>query len=77
MKIGDKVKLIITEKELNEILKYNENLENQILQCYYQKEGVIVEELLSDKLRKENYYILDINNDVCWKESELELLEEG
>ena len=76
MKIGDKVKLIITEKELNEILKYNGNLENQILQCYYQKEGVIVEEFLSNKLRKENYYILDINNDVCWKESELELLEE-
>ena len=77
MKIGDKVKLIITEKELNEILKYNGNLKNQILQCYNQKEGVIVEKFLSNKLRKENYYILDINNDVCWKESELELIKEG
>lgn len=75
MKIGDKVKITITEKELNEILKYNKDLEKQILQCYYQKEGVIVEELLSDKLRKENYYILDTNNDVCWKESELELID--
>lgn len=75
MKIGDKVKITITEKELNEILKYNKDLEKQILQCYYQKEGVIVEELLSDKLRKENYYILDTNNDVCWKESELELMD--
>lgn len=74
MKIGDKVKITITEKELNEILKYNKDLEKQILQCYYQKEGVIAEELLSDKLRKENYYILDTNNDVCWKESELELI---
>lgn len=75
MKIGDKVKITITEKELNEILKYNKDLEKQILQCYHQKEGIIVEELLSDKLRKENYYILDTNNDVCWKESELELID--
>ena len=75
MKIGDKVKITITEKELNEILKYNKDLEKQILQCYYQKEGVIVEELLSNKLRKENYYILDTNDDVCWKESELELID--
>jgi hypothetical protein len=75
MKIGDKVKITITEKELNEILKYNKDLKKQILQCYYQKEGVIVEELLSDKLRKENYYILDTNNDVCWKESELKLID--
>ena len=75
MKIGDKVKITITEKELNEILKYNKDLEKQILQCYYQKEGVIVEELLSDKLRKENYYCLDTNDNVAWKESELELID--
>ena len=75
MKIGDKVKITITEKELNETLKYNKDLEKQILQCYYQKEGVIVEELLSDKLRKENYYCLDTNDNVAWKESELELID--
>lgn len=76
MKIGDKVKITITEKELNEILKYNKDLEKQILQCYHQKEGIIVDKFLPSELIPETYYCLDVSPDVAWKESELELIDE-
>ena len=39
MNIGDKVKITITEKELNEILKENKDLEEEILECYNKQVG--------------------------------------
>lgn len=75
MKIGDKVKLIITESELNEILKYNKDLEKQIMECYNVKIGIIVDKFLPSKFISENYYCLDTNDNVAWKESELELID--
>jgi hypothetical protein len=75
MKIGDKVKLIITEEELNEILKTNKELEKQIMECYNVKIGIIVDKFLPSKFISENYYCLDTNDNVAWKESELELID--
>lgn len=72
--IGDEVKLIITEEELNEILKMNGKLEESILKCYNQRVGKIVDEISPDKYRLEPYYCLDIADNVCWKESELKLV---
>lgn len=74
MKIGDKVKITITEKELNEILKYNKDLEKQIMECYNVKIGIIVDKFLPSKFISENYYCLDVSPDVAWKESELKLV---
>lgn len=76
MKIGDKVKLIITESELNKILKDNKDLENEIMECYNVKIGIIVDKFLPSKFISENYYCLDTNDNVAWKESELELIKE-
>lgn len=74
MKIGDKVKLIITEEELNEILKTNKELEESILECYNQQVGTIVDKFLPSELIPETYYCLDIADNVAWKESELKLV---
>lgn len=74
MKIGDKVKITITEKELNEILKDNKDLENEIMECYNVKIGIIVDKFLPSKFISENYYCLDTNDNVAWKESELKLV---
>lgn len=74
-RIGDKVKLIITENELNEILKTNKELENEILECYNKQVGTIVDEFLSGSLFEEMYYCLDIDDNIAWKESELELID--
>lgn len=74
MKIGDKVKLIITEEELNEILKTNKELKESILECYNQQVGTIVDKFLPSELIPETYYCLDISPDVAWKESELKLV---
>ena len=75
MKIGDKVKITITEKELNEILKTNKELKNEIMDCYNVKIGIIVDKFLPSKFISENYYCLDTNDNVAWKESELELID--
>ena len=75
MKIGDKVKITITEGELNKILKDNKDLENEIMECYNIKIGIIVDKFLPSKFISENYYCLDTNDNVVWKESELELID--
>lgn len=76
MKIGDKVKITITEGELNKILKDNKDLENEIMECYNVKIGIIVDKFLPSKFISENYYYcLDTNDNVAWKESELELID--
>lgn len=75
MKIGDKVKITITEGELNKILKDNKELENEIMECYNVKIGIIVDKFLPSKFILENYYCLDTNDNVAWKESELELID--
>ena len=75
MKIGDKVKITITEGELNKILKDNKDLENEIMECYNVKIGIIVDKFLPSKFILENYYCLDTNDNVAWKESELELID--
>lgn len=72
--IGDKVKLIITEEELNEILKTNKELKESILKCYNQRVGTIVDKFLPSELIPETYYCLDTNDNVAWKESELKLV---
>lgn len=73
--IGDKVKLIITEEELNEILKTNKELENEIMECYNAEIGIIVDKFLPSKFISENYYCLHTNDNIAWKESELELID--
>lgn len=75
MKIGDKVKITITEDELNKILKDNKDLENEIMECYNVKIGIIVDKFLPSKFISENYYCLHTNDNVAWKESELELID--
>ena len=75
MKIGDKVKITITEGELNKILKDNKDLENEIMECYNVKIGIIVDKFLPSKFISENYYCLHTNDNVAWKESELELID--
>lgn len=75
MKIGDKVKITITESELNKILKDNKDLENEIMECYNVKIGIIVDKFLPSKFISENYYCLHTNDNVVWKESELELID--
>lgn len=75
MKIGDKVKITITEGELNKILKDNKDLENEIMECYNVKIGIIVDKFLPSKFISENYYCLDTNDNLVWKESELELID--
>lgn len=75
MKIGDKVKLIITEEELNEILKTNNELRDDIMKCYNTKIGTIVDKFLPSKFISEPYYCLDTNDNIAWKESELELID--
>lgn len=74
MKIGDKVKLIITEEELNEILKNNNELRDDIMKCYNTKIGTITDKFLPNNIINEPYYCLDIADNVCWKESELKLV---
>lgn len=75
MKIGDKVKLIITESELNKILKDNRDLKNEIMDCYNAGVGTIVDKFLPSELIPETYYCLDVADNVAWKESELELID--
>lgn len=75
MKIGDKVKITITEDELNKILKDNKDLENEIMECYNVKIGIIVDKFLPSKFISENYYCLHTNDNIAWKESELELID--
>lgn len=72
--IGDLVELIITEEELNEILKTNKELKESILECYNQQVGTIVDKFLPSELIPETYYCLDVSPDVAWKESELKLV---
>lgn len=74
MKIGDEVKLIITEEELNEILKNNNELRDDIMKCYNAKIGIITDKFLPNNIINEPYYCLDIADNVCWKESELKLV---
>lgn len=75
MKIGDKVKITITEGELNKILKDNKDLENEIMDCYNVGVGIIVDKFLPSKFISENYYCLHTNDNIAWKESELELID--
>ena len=72
--IGDLVELIITEEELNEILKTNKELKESILKCYNQRVGKITDKFLPSELIPETYYCLDVSPDVAWKESELKLV---
>ena len=44
------------------------------MECLDKQVGVIVEVLKANNLRKDNYYVLDSNTNVCWKENELKLL---
>jgi len=75
MNIGDKVKITITEKELNEILKENKDLEEEILECYNKQVGTIVDKFLPGSLFEEMYYCLDIDDNIAWKESELKSID--
>ena len=72
--VGDMVELVLSDNEINQIINDNPKLEDAIMECNDKKVGVIVEILKSNNLRKDNYYILDSNTNVCWKENELKLL---
>ena len=69
--VGDMVEL-----KYMKIRRINDNpkLEDAIMECLDKQVGVIVEVLKSNNLRKDNYYVLDSNTNVCWKENELKLL---
>ena len=72
--VGDIVELVLSDNEINQIINDNLELEDAITECLDKQVGVIVEILKADNLRKDNYYILDSNTNVCWKENELKLL---
>ena len=72
--VGDIVELVLSDNEINQIINDNPKLENAIMECLDKQVGTIVEILKADNLRKDNYYILDSNTNVCWKENELKLL---
>lgn len=72
--VGDMVELVLSTDEINQIINDNLELEDAIMECLDKQIGTIVEILKADNLRKDNYYVLDSNTDVCWKENELRLL---
>ena len=72
--VGDIVELVLSDNEINQIINDNLELEDAITECLDKQVGVIVEILKADNLRKDNYYMLDSNTNVCWKENELKLL---
>ena len=72
--VGDIVELVLSDNEINQIINDNLELEDAITECLDKQVGTIVEILKSNNLRKDNYYILDSNTNVCWKENELKLL---
>ena len=72
--VGDIVELVLSDNEINQIINDNLELEDAIMECLDKQVGTIVEILKANNLRKDNYYILDSNTNVCWKENELKLL---
>ena len=72
--VGDMVELVLFTDEINQIINDNLELEDEIMECLDKQVGTIVEVIKSTNLRKENYYVLDSNTNVCWKENELKLL---
>ena len=72
--VGDIVELVLSDNEINQIINDNLELEDAITECLDKQVGTIVEILKANNLRKDNYYILDSNTNVCWKENELKLL---
>ena len=72
--VGDIVELVLSDNEINQIINDNLELEDAITECLDKQVGTIVEIFKSNNLRKDNYYILDSNTNVCWKENELKLL---
>ena len=72
--VGDMVELVLFTDEINQIINDNPKLEEAITECLDKQIGVIVEVLKANNLRKDNYYVLDSNTNVCWKENELRLL---
>lgn len=75
--IGDSVEIIIDKSQLNEILKTNNELRDDIMKCYNTKIGIITDKFLPNNIINENYYCLDIADNVCWKGSELKLIEKN
>ena len=73
-KIGNSVKIIINKSQLNEILKTNNELRDDIMKCYNIKIGTIVDKFLPNSIINEPYYCLDIADNIAWKENELKLL---
>ena len=72
--VGDIVELVLSDNEINQIINDNLELEDAITECLDKQVGTIVEILKANNLRRDNYYILDSNTNVCWKENELKLL---
>lgn len=75
--IGDSVEITIDKSQLNEILKNNNELRDDIMKCYNTKIGTITDKFLPNNIINEPYYCLDIADNVCWKESELKLIEKN
>ena len=44
------------------------------MKCYNTKIGTITDKFLPNNIINEPYYCLDIADNVCWKESELKLV---
>ena len=72
--VGDIVELVLSDNEINKISNDKLELEDARTECLDKQVGTIVEIFKSNNLRKDNYYILDSNTNVCWKENELKLL---
>ena len=72
--VGDIVELVLSDNEINQIINDNLELEDAITECLDKQVGTIVEIFKSNNLTRDNYYVLDSNTDVCWKEFELKLL---
>ena len=74
LNIGDLVELILSDDEINQIINDNLELEDEIMECFDKQVGTIVEVIKSTSPTRDNYYVLDSNTDVCWKEFELKKL---
>ena len=72
--IGDLVELILSDDEINQIINDNLELEDEIMECFDKQVGTIVEVIKKGSVLINNYYVLDSNRSVAWKESELRLI---
>ena len=73
-KIGDKVKLAISDRDISKILYYNKELKHEIELCISARETEIIDVI--DLKHIGSFYLLKADNgSTCWRENELKLVK--